>query len=103
MRTSNSLKTILGLHNLAVKHECNLPLYLAVKEDLAVQDLECAAFISASNVILNPGVVGIDAMDRTNFLSPNYIKDISMMPSLISISLSIGDSDQDPIDDSDII
>ena len=93
LRTKNTVKTLLGLHNLCVKHTCNIPLFLGLNEHLVLQDAQNAAFISASSCLLNPGIVGIDTSDRKNFLSPCYIADIGMEPSLISISLATGESD----------
>jgi len=90
LRTKNSLKTLLGLHNLASKSNINLPLYLGMDTNLIAQDRQSAAFILAASAMLNPGVVGVDATDRTNFLSPSNIKDINLHPSLLSISLTYG-------------
>jgi len=90
LRTKNSLKTLLGLHNLAAKSNVNLPLYLGMDTNLVAQDRQSAAFILAASAMLNPGVVGVDATDRTNFLSPCNIKDINLHPSLLSISLTYG-------------
>ena len=95
LRTKNTVKTLLGLHNLCSKYNCNIPLFLGTEENLALQDEQSAAFISASATVLNPGIVGIDTSDRKNFLSPCFIKDINLLPSLLSLSLTTGMSDDD--------
>lgn len=94
VRAKNTSKTLASLDNLAKKYNVVIPVYLFGEQgaSYAASDKAASGAIVLTTAMLSTTIVGIDDMDRKNFLNPMNIPDnaTGMHPGLYEIRAFIG-------------